>query len=367
MKKNVNLEYFRLYREMLLLAKFALVKNFLIAKSKNIETEGKNKILLVCVCLIGEFASALPAISDFLKRNNNKIVDIVVSPPLKSLAERLYGVRQVYVAKSTYERETEKNIEKQGDFDAYEKIIVLRLSADFYPVIKSIRADKIETHAWLIAKYGIHLLKSLLFRQYPKQWRDFNFELLKGRPREINLEELLNFKERDYERVSRLLIPNEDRKKIIIHTGTNWAMKRWNIENWIELIEKINKLGDFAFIFVGAGEDKKDYSEISAKLSFSIYSLIGKINLLDLMIFMKTSDFFIGVDSGPSNMSYLTNMKTITIFGPGPHMYLPPKERNIAMDKSRGRGLYQMYFCKKNSFISKIKADEVLEVFKKFL
>lgn len=141
-------------------------------------------------------------------------------------------------------------------------------------------------------------------------------------------------------------------------------MKKWDTDKWVELLNRVRRLGDVRFIFVGGAEDADDYSEIASKLQFPLHSLIGRINLLQLLLVLRQSDYFIGTDSGPRNMAHLADTRSVAILGPGPHFYMPWSRKDVVIDTSRGRGLYQMFFTKKNGFIHQITADEVYEAFK---
>lgn len=46
--------------------------------------------------------------------------------------------------------------------------------------------------------------------------------------------------------------------------------------------------------------------------------------------------------------------------GPGPHMYLPTDERkHVVIDKTNGRGLFEMFISKESGFIRRISPAEV--------
>ncbi len=140
-------------------------------------------------------------------------------------------------------------------------------------------------------------------------------------------------------------------------------MKRWDNKKWIELLEKINQSGNFQFIFVGGEKDLKNYERIYSSLSFVVHSLINKIDIPELLVVFKNADYFIGVDSGPSNLAYLAGLKGITIFGAGPHFHI--NSLGASIDKTNGRGLGQLFFSSQNSFISRITVDEVYRAFQK--
>lgn len=188
--------------------------------------------------------------------------------------------------------------------------------------------------------------------------------MLGGKLKGMPFDEIFQFTESDYGSVARLEALQTTQKKVIVHTGASWVMKKWDIDKWVALLDKIQRLGDIRFIFVGGVEDSDDYAAIASKLEFPLYSLIGKISLLELLLVLRQSDYFIGVDSGPRNMAHLADTRSVTILGPGPHFFMPWSKGDVVIDKSRGRGLYQMFFAKKRGFVHEITVEEVYDAFK---
>jgi len=356
-KEQFNFEYFSMWREVLV---------FLFAELLKTEVrENKNgRILIVNPCLIGEFVASIPAIHDFIKRNYDKKIDLLVTPRTKEIAEKMIGVHKIFVTKSAYIGRAEVEIDyKEQKFDSYEKIIFLRISEIAYATTFNIRGSEISTSFSGMSQYALHLAKSLIIGKTPRSWRSMNFEILGGREKNFIFEEIFDFKKGDYKKLESFDFLKNKTKKIIIHVGTKWSMKRWNKDKWVELLEKINKLGHFTFIFIGSDDDIEDHNYISSKLSFKTESLIKKISLAELLLVLKDADYFIGIDSGPSNMAHLVNLRSITIYGPGPHMYMPFHPDDIVFDKTSGRGLFQLLFRVKNSYINKVAVNEVYDAF----
>lgn len=175
---------------------------------------------------------------------------------------------------------------------------------------------------------------------------------------------MLHFRKEDYDFLRELPVSKRGEKTIVIHTGASWKMMQWEREKWISLLEKIHAYGLYKIVFVGAGNDETDYQYIASRLSFPVHSLIGRTDLLGLTLFLQSADYFIGIDSGPGNLAHLVNLRSIIIYGPGPHMYLSSHPEDIIMDKSNGRGFRQRFFLMKHGFIHQIGADEVCTAFK---
>ena len=358
--RRVNTEYFNLYKEIPLFCALVLRSFF-----RSRPTEPTNRTLVVNTCLIGEFAASLPAVRDYIVRHPHTTVDLMVAPPLRPLAERVRGVGQVYTARSLYGRKSEGASEAAERLGPYDQIFVMRISPDVYRILSRVTAGRVRTGLREYSGYALHLWGSLLSRRLPKQWSTLNFEMLGGKEKHIPFEDIIDYSPEDDARVGALEPFHGAGKRIIIHTGASWLMKHWRADRWTALLERLHALGNISFIFVGGEGDRAEHEAIAAKLPFKVYSLIGSIDLLDLSLVLRKSDYFIGVDSGPRNLAHLVGLRSVCIFGPGPHFYMPSDPRDIVLDKTRGRGVLQMFFYSRHSLIDQISVDEVYDGFMK--
>ncbi len=323
------------------------------------------RVLIIVPALVGDFVATVPAIFDYIERNSEEHVDLIVTPLLKNLAAKIRGVQHVYGAKSVAEREGENYVPDLLTPVAYEKIIILRASASVLnSVAPHLMAEKVVTFNWMVFTYGvIELFLKNIVRKKPKQWKDFCFELLGGVKRKIPFEKMFTISHSDYESILALNLRKEI-KKIVIHTGASWHMMRWENDRWVELLKKIHESGEYHFIFIGSQKDIADYEYISSRLPFETTSYISKVDLWMLTLLFTKMDYFLGIDSGPGNIAHLVGLRSIIIYGPGPHTFMSDDEHDVVLDKSRGRGLYQRFFVKKKGFIHKITSDEVFDSFK---
>jgi ADP-heptose:LPS heptosyltransferase len=348
----------------LLKIRLKIIKNIFL----NRKVPNQGRILVLDTCLIGDFLSHLPALRTYTKKNDITF-DILVSPTVKPLAEKIKGVNRVFVAKSSYSRNTEQNTSEQQSIPKeYDLIMVLRLSQEAYNLISSIRCKKIITSDIVYLKYIFHLAKNSLLRKEMKQSRETIFETLEIK--EVNknneLYDLFNFNGSDYDFFERILEMKGTDKKILIHTGSGWKVKLWKTENWAELLKMINKLSKFRFIFIGHTEaEKRAFENIQKNLNFKVYSLINKVNLKELFLVMKKSDYFIGVDSGPRNLAHFANLRSISLLNPAAvKNFMPFSEKDIVIEKPN-RLPANLFNFNKRSNMEEISTEEVFEAFKK--
>jgi ADP-heptose:LPS heptosyltransferase len=352
---RINYDYLKIFSEIPFLLKLAIIRNKPVKEIK--------RVLIVNTCLIGDFIVSTPAIREFIKKNKVK-ADLMVSPPVQKIAERIKGVGKVFAIKSVYNRDLEKSFkEKEENFEEYDLILIMRISEGAYKQIKRIKFKKIKTYSKQYFSFGFHLIKKIFLKAPIKQWREINFEIIGQKDNNLPFKEIFGIKIKDYRLIEKLKLGKE--KKIIIHTGSGWKIKFLGNSKWIEVIKRINATGKFKFIFVGATQDeKKDFESISKKLNFEVYSLIGKIDLLTLLLLMKKSDYFIGVDSGPRNMAHIVDLPSICLLGPGPKNFMPLNKRDIVIDKSNC--ICTNLFCyRRKTCMQQISTEEIIEGFKK--
>ncbi|MDP2652379.1 MAG: glycosyltransferase family 9 protein [bacterium] len=360
--KKINVDYLNLWKEIPFFC-LLIVKKFFVRE----EGRGSGNILIVNPSLVGEFAASVPAIRDYIERHPGKNIDLIVSPPLQKLAQHLIGIRHVYTTASVFARASEQ-AEGEQSLGAYEKTVVLRMSPAVYRLLKNTHTGTLKTSLPNFIDYALHLAINLIIGRTPRSWRVINFEMLGGTPKDISFDELFSFDAAERERVAALPAFAGKEKKIFIHTGASWVLNKWRNEKWVETLTRLNTLGNFRFIFIGANKDSADYEFISSQLSFKTYSLVGAVDWQELVLAFRQGGYFIGVDSGPRNLAHLADLPSITLLGPGPHMFTPHNARDIILDHSGGRGLYQRFVhTEKNHFIDKIQSSELVAAFQELI
>jgi ADP-heptose:LPS heptosyltransferase len=352
---NVNFEYLRLLKEPLLMARMHLWP-----RRKMLVGEG---ILIVNSCLVGEFAASLPALADCIKQLGSTPVDLVVSRPLKPLAQKIAGVRAVYVVRSIFDRRVE-NHREAPPLGPYAHIVVLRASPEVIELVATLPHQTFSSSLPHMLSYLTHVVVSVMRGRTPTSCRERFFEMLRSKVRYVPFEEIFAFDESDLANVRTLAELQTNEEKVVIHTGASWVMNRWPTRNWAQLLSSWE--GACRFIFVGSGQDAADFADIQTRVPFRLYSLIEKVDIKDLMLVLRECDYFIGVDSGPRNLAHVADLPSVTLVGPAPHMFAPANPRDIVIDHSGGRKVYERIFCifcKDKPLIETITPLEVRDAF----
>lgn len=357
---NINREELKLGREIPALLKLRLKKIF----SRDKKTGGK--ILVVDTCIVGDFLATLPALRTFIAASGQS-VDMLVSPPLKPLAEAIRGVDRVFTAKSVYGRPMERSGNTEQLSGSYGLVLVLRISGDAFAMLETIKYSSLRTYDIPYFKYFLHLLKSILLKKEVKQWREINYEMIgmKEPEKSPGFEDIFKFAQEDYGRIAALPELAGNVRKVMIHTGSGWKIKLWEDKKWAELLRRINSLGEFRFIFIGSGEfERRSLERIRQDLDFEVYSLIDRTELRESLLAMRLCDYFIGIDSGPRNMAHLADLRSITLLGPAPNNFKPFNKEDIVINKFDCR-CKSLCYLHKESALQKLTPQEVFEAFMK--
>lgn len=334
--------------------------------SESTATTGET--LVVAPCILGDCLSYLPAIQAFAEINQTPF-DIVVSPDFLSLAERIKGVRRIFLASSSYARASEKQCPlAQGIPQSYDRMLVLRLSPDALTLINHIRCPHIISSDAALLRYVMHLAKCSILKRPVMQSREVMYEALNlnGVSRSRHLYELFDVNGDCSPALAAETLHAGGEKNVLVHTGSGWAVKQWSDEHWVELINKINAAGSFRFLFIGRGEEElRTFERIQQTLDFTIYSLINKASLWELFLIMRESDFFIGIDSGPRNLAHYANLRSVTLLNPAAvKNFMPLDDRDLVVEKPN-RFPANIVNTESGSSLERISVDEVFAAFQK--
>lgn len=121
---------------------------------------------------------------------------------------------------------------------------------------------------------------------------------------------------------------NLGEKVCAIHPGASLPYKRWPLENWIDLIEKILLQNEEIKIAILGSKDEAGLAdEIIKKVGGDrVYSLVGKMSLLENYHFLSKCKMFIGSDSALGHLAGPQEIATIILM-------------NRALDKGRWKPL----------------------------
>ena len=146
--------------------------------------------------------------------------------------------------------------------------------------------------------------------------------------------------------------------------------RRWDKQNFIVLIDKINEIYPEKKIVLIGGKNEVDYVNTlcnDLKHNNKVINLSGKTNLDELFGIIKYSELLITNDTGPMHIAFALNTKTLALFGPcSPNQYGHNQNTFIVYKNlycSPCVHEFDLPPCKgNNQCMKQIKPDEVLNL-----
>ena len=108
-------------------------------------------------------------------------------------------------------------------------------------------------------------------------------------------------------------------KKIAFGVDSFEDYKIWYEENFIELANRLYDKKLFDYVYLICGKDKQSFAKKIINKSKKDYFIdCSDLNLLDVMGALKDSNFFVGNNSGPLNLSAALNITSFGLFSNTP-------------------------------------------------
>ena len=106
-----------------------------------------------------------------------------------------------------------------------------------------------------------------------------------------------------------------DDRIIALNLGTTWTTKRWDVSNFVDVMQQIAHLAPgIKIVLTGASTEQGLTKAFPASLS-SI-NLVGKTDILQLGALLERCDVCLTCDSGPMHIAAAVGTSTVALFGP---------------------------------------------------
>ena len=125
---------------------------------------------------------------------------------------------------------------------------------------------------------------------------------------------------------SRLVILNVNASDIM-------PLRKWPLENYIALARRLLQIPDLFIVLTGVAEESNLGNAVERDLGTEhCVNLIGKTSIRSLLILYTLSSLMVTNDSGPSHFAGLTDMPSLTLFGPEtPEIYGPLGKNKVSI------------------------------------
>jgi len=151
---------------------------------------------------------------------------------------------------------------------------------------------------------------------------------------------------------------------IALNPGGNWLPKRWPVEYWAQLADRLISETGAKVIITGSASDLKLASQIKERMKQAPLIACGVLNIKQLGALVKRVNLFITADTGPLHIANAVGAKKIiAIFGPtakeitGPY----PATNTVILQKNTGCPIpcYKVD-CRDNRCMKAITPEDVL-------
>ena len=107
---------------------------------------------------------------------------------------------------------------------------------------------------------------------------------------------------------------------IIIHPGAGWLSRRWPVERFAELINKLKKELPVQLAVIGGAEGGSKEAQLFARLfsliQVPVINLVQQLNLKQLITLLDRAALFLGNEAGPMHLATALDKPVIAIIGP---------------------------------------------------
>jgi lipopolysaccharide heptosyltransferase I len=109
----------------------------------------------------------------------------------------------------------------------------------------------------------------------------------------------------------------ENTRWIALLPGARWDDKRWPVENFAHLVQRLSPLApDCGFAILGGNADRALGQKIASANPNRCLDLTGQTSLLEMIEWLRLSELVITNDTGPMHIAAALRKPVIALFGP---------------------------------------------------
>jgi len=198
---------------------------------------------------------------------------------------------------------------------------------DFFNIIKKIKSKKFDEayiysdsiRLYLIAKLSnISKIYHYPFfskkgKNFYKTAQEFTEQILQ---KKINSSSKIYWDKESVEKAKKDYEIKPNNKNIVCGISASGPTKRWNVDNYIKLFQKIDSKFQCKFFLFGGKNDEALIEKVMSSVSNCVS--LSKLNLEQIIPIISACRFYIGNDTGPLHVSANIGLKCLSIFCDSP-------------------------------------------------
>tara|TARA_B100000579_G_C22695376_1_gene787136 strand:+ start:35 stop:982 length:948 start_codon:yes stop_codon:yes gene_type:complete len=208
-----------------------------------------------------------------------------------------------------------------------------------------------------IYQYPFFISKDVMFQTAKVFTENYVNKVLSTKPK-------LNLNPKTVDEAKKKFNITSEVKNIVLGISASGPTKRWDIENYINLAIKLNKIRNCKFIIAASKDDQTIIDKIkNSEIGKNCFSL-ENLSIQEILPVIKNCDLYIGNDTGFMHMSSALGIKSISIFVDSPAYSYSGYSDNIVAIVPIGETLESTTHDTLGK--DKISFEEVLEKTKKY-
>ena len=119
---------------------------------------------------------------------------------------------------------------------------------------------------------------------------------------------------------------------VVVNPGAKSHLKRWTVEGFAEVSDRLITECGANVVFVGLKEDEAVVKEIITKMKNKPHNLVNRTNIRQLGSLLRRSRLLVTNDSAPLHLGCAVGVKVVALFGPtDPRKYGPTGEFDVVV------------------------------------
>jgi ADP-heptose:LPS heptosyltransferase len=105
-------------------------------------------------------------------------------------------------------------------------------------------------------------------------------------------------------------------KLVVLHVGAGNKFRDWGTGHIVELVKLLSKIPGTRIALIGSDADKPAEAQVLESAPGRTFSLVGRLNLMEIRELVRRAALFVGPDSGPMHIAASTPTPIVAYFGP---------------------------------------------------
>jgi heptosyltransferase-2 len=119
-----------------------------------------------------------------------------------------------------------------------------------------------------------------------------------------------------YTAAAREVMGADNHPWIAVAPGSRWPAKRWPVEKYAELTDRLTRKRGYRVLLMGDGQDRPFTSVIAEAAGDNCLDISGRTSVLEGAGYLSGCTGFVGNDSGLTHLAEATGVPAVVLFGP---------------------------------------------------